>query len=707
MNSTFLNIEKTRTSLIEFLEYSNSKRASLIYINNFFSLLLKSNNNLLISSYLTEFADTYFELLIAYDVNCIDPDLTKRIITQAREVLSLTDEEDKRKKYNEILSSAENKLVQLTTYLSGNSFDESQQKFLFPLLEENYLENNNIRLGLIESVSIQIKKTDERNNFNIIPSERELEHKIKQQIETSWVLAILYVKKYVKKMSKYHDVVISFDNKWGIVTGNSLGTALTLAFIKELLTHYNAPILLNSKDGSAFTGGISDSGAIISLSGEVIKNKTSAVFYSGIKTFAVPKEDEETAQEMLNELKLKYPDRKLKISGVEDFEDLINRRNLVDIKKINPVIRGGKFLARHSLSIILIAALSLMIILTGILDFNVNPTLVTYENSRIKVYNKNKKLLWSTSEVNLSEYFLDNLLIKRQYAILSDVNKDGKNEIIMSNVLFGINIFNREYNNIVCYDYARNLVWKHTFAEIVSTNKITFSSEYRTKFIDIYELNNRRILFVIAQNYYFPSAVFGIDIASGELATDIFWHSGHLDEGLIAEDSVSQKDKLIIAGINNGFESTCLIVLDIMDIAGQAPAPSNYKFINIPEANLLEYVLIQPSDYSIAKNNRFNVPARSHLVFEDNMIRIGVNEDASLGEVGAMLYYYFNPDFTKSFIETSDYFQHNRDKLVKEGKLSLPLTYTPEYFEILKNNIRYWDGEKFVSPSEYFKNRHY
>jgi hypothetical protein len=65
-----------------------------------------------------------------------------------------------------------------------------------------------------------------------------------------------------------------------------------------------------------------------------------------------------------------------------------------------------------------------------------------------------------------------------------------------------------DYNNIVCYDYAKRIVWKHTFAEIVSTNTITFSSEYRTKFIDTYELNDRRILFVIAKNYYFPISSF-------------------------------------------------------------------------------------------------------------------------------------------------------------------------------------------------------
>ena len=703
MNSVILHIENKRSELIEFLEELNSKRAKLFYLYNFLSVLFTSGNKQLINSYLSEFIDDYFDLVAAFDPFCIDPKLTENIISQSYEVLNYRSPASAKEQYTDSINSLEQKLNDLKKYLSGGGESISQGRFYFPLLEENQNIQNNFRFGLIESVSVQIKKADDKNSFNIIPSERELEQRIKHQVETSWNLAVAYAAKHIRKLSPYHDVIISFDNKSGIVEGNSSGAALTLTFIKELLKLYNASIFFTTPADTAYTGGQDTDGIITSVSGEIIKAKTEAVFFSGIKTFALPALDVPAAQEKLNELKERFPDRRLRVTGIEDFEDLINRRNLVEIKKINPIVRGGKFALRHSLSIILTFILAGVILLSGLLDFDDNPATLAYENQHLKVYNKNNKLLWSEKINPLSELLLTGQKIKKQYAVLTDVTGDGKNEIVLSNKLFGPKMHDTEYNNIVCYDFAKKLVWKHTFAEVVSTNTITFSSEYRTKFIDIIELNNRRILLVIAKNFYYPSAVFGIDIATGELATEVFWHSGHLDDGIIQTDSASQNDKLIFGGVNNGFESACLVVVDINNLGGQALAPANYKLNNIPEANLLEYILIPPTDYSFAKNSRYNCVSRDQLTFEDTNIRVGTNEEASLGESGPLLYYYFNPDFTISFIETGDSFQHQRDKLVKEGKLTPPLTYTAEYFEILKNNIKYWDGEKFVNYVEYFE----
>src|SRR5690606_1041476 len=106
---------------------------------------------------------------------------------------------------------------------------------------------------------------------------------------------------------------------------------------------YNSPVLLKTPDSTTYTGGMGDTGRIAPVSENIIKVKTEAIFFSGIQTFAVPREDDFFAQQMLEELNKNYPARKLKITAIEDFDDLLSRRNLVEIKKINPVVRGGKF----------------------------------------------------------------------------------------------------------------------------------------------------------------------------------------------------------------------------------------------------------------------------------------------------------------------------------------------------------------------------
>lgn len=707
MNSVILHIENKRSELIEFLEELNSKRAKLFYLYNFLSVLFTSGNKQLINSYLSEFIDDYFDLVAAFDPFCIDPKLTENIISQSYEVLNYRSPASAKEQYTDSINSLEQKLNDLKKYLSGGGESISQGRFYFPLLEENQNIQNNFRFGLIESVSVQIKKADDKNSFNIIPSERELEQRIKHQVETSWNLAVAYAAKHIRKLSPYHDVIISFDNKSGIVEGNSSGAALTLTFIKELLKHYNAAIFFTTPADTAYTGGQDTDGIITSVSGEIIKAKTEAVFFSGIKTFALPAVDVPAAQEKLNELKERYPDRKLRITGIEDFEDLISRRNLVDIRKINPIIRGGKFVLKHSLSIILTLVLAGVVLLSGLLDFDTNPQVIKYENQYIRVYNAKGKLLWSEKVGDIQEYFLDGDLVRKMLAQIIDINGDGTNEVILSNFIWGQRMNDPEFNNIVCYDNNKNLVWRHTFSEIVSTKNITFSSEYRTQFIDIIEYNNLKVLFVIAKNFYFPCAVFGVDINTGERVTDVFLHSGHLDAGLILRDSVEENHKLILGGVNNGYESAAITVLKIKSLAGQAPAPENYKLLNIPLANFDKYILTPPTDYSKFDGNRYNAVIVGGLknLPNENLIRTEVSEITRYGYFAGALIYYFDNEFKIDFVEMSDDFLHKRNKLVNEGKLSPPLSYDTEYLNILKKNIKYWDGERFVGQSEYFLKR--
>ncbi len=114
------------------------------------------------------------------------------------------------------------------------------------------------------------------------------------------------------------------------------------------------------------------------------------------------------------------------------------------------------------------------------------------------------------------------------------------------------------------------------------------------------------------------------------------------------------------------------------------------------------FILIPPTDFCIYNNNRYNLAITAHVTHlkKDRLLRIGISEHTGEGITGTHLYYYFNPDLSINFVEMGDGFQHERDKLVKEGKLSPTLSYTEEYFNILKNNIKYWDGDGFAAYHE-------
>ena len=65
-----------------------------------------------------------------------------------------------------------------------------------------------------------------------------------------------------------------------------------------------------------------------------------------------------------------------------------------------------------------------------------------------------------------------------------------------------------------------------------------------------------------------------------------------------------------------------------------------------------------------------------------------------------LFYFGFNKNLNFLWVDCADNAQQLRDSLVAKRVLSPPFTNTNEYFEILRKQIQYWDGEKFISIDE-------
>ncbi|MBM3284089.1 hypothetical protein FJY90_07685 [Candidatus Gottesmanbacteria bacterium] len=128
-------------------------------------------------------------------------------------------------------------------------------------------------------------------------------------------------------------VIVQIDKRVGFYVDNSLGIPLTIGIIEKLLELYNFAELVTIKSNIALTGGVDKDGNILPCSSEIIRRKVEIVFFSNCKTFIVPKEDELEAKTKADELKKEFPNRNLDIIGIETLSDLLNRRNLIDIRK--------------------------------------------------------------------------------------------------------------------------------------------------------------------------------------------------------------------------------------------------------------------------------------------------------------------------------------------------------------------------------------
>jgi len=280
----------------------------------------------------------------------------------------------------------------LYNILNGKDENAKTNKLLFPVLEVQNNNGLNFILGILDSITIEITKST-RDQFIIIPSEVEIEERLKNQIENSWLSATNFVKRLVRRIGKHHKVIIQFDERVGYYIGESLGVTLAIGFVEKLLKYDNSPYLVNIKNSIATTGGLESTGKITRTGGDIIKKKVEVVFFSSINSFVVPNDDLLSAEQKLNELNEVYPDRKLKLVPAKDLDDLLDRRSLIEIKKQNPVVRTAKAARKNYIVMILLFLLIFLSSYYAIRDYDDNPAILESEEHTLYVKNKSGKYI--------------------------------------------------------------------------------------------------------------------------------------------------------------------------------------------------------------------------------------------------------------------------------------------------------------------------
>ncbi|WP_337866901.1 hypothetical protein [Ignavibacterium sp.] len=429
INIKVFELETLRVELTERLSLSSSINQKIYYYYNFFHKVLATENKNFIEAFLTEFLEEYLKCISRFETAGTDPSFTKSLIVQLKklsEYFSLLHNDFNISSEIERIEKQYHELCKILEDINDES--ASEQRAFFPLIEKSASE---IIFGALDSIRIIINKTTDSNKFIIVPSEQEIENKIINQIHTSWQLALDHAKKYLTKVNKYHEVIISFDKRLGIYEGNSLGIALTLSFLEQLLKFYNTVYIINIKDKTAFTGGVDKFGNILSTGEEIIKQKVGVLFFSEIKYFVFPKCEESYAYFALTQLQKDYPKRKLRLIPVEDFSDVLNRRDLVDIKKQKVIVRASKFVKNNWISAATTFLLAIFFAYLFVMDFDDNPAFVEIYGNELQVKNKNGKILW-TKYLNQGEIAFESSQYLEMFYRVIDIDSDGTNEVIIS-----------------------------------------------------------------------------------------------------------------------------------------------------------------------------------------------------------------------------------------------------------------------------------
>ena len=674
-------------------------RNKLFILYSFFHLLLEEKNRNIAESYILEFGKTYFDLISKIDLAGIHPEVVKVIIEQSKQILSAYPEDDSPYLLSNV-SSLEEKNKRLNAVLEGSE-SVGNAVVSLPLLQKES-EKFEDDYGVLSTLSVQVKPVSGENKFHIIPGRGEPDAELKQQAENSLVNALRIAGKYAKIKHSIWDVYIDFENKTGEYSGSSFGALLVLKLVEEILRYYDSPTKIFSNAPAAITGAVDKHGSIPSLTPDIVAVKTKIIFFSGVKQFIIPEDDFIHARDTLQELHKEFPDRNLKLVGIQTIDDLFDLRNVVDIKKESTLLRTGKFIKRQALALFLLIPLTAIIIFSGVFDFDNNPDHFEYKGKVGFIMNKSGKKLYETKlALDINDMMDFGSIISSGWIL--DIDNDGDNEIVLCNNIQTLKKSDSFHPRIICYDKDLNTKWVYTFNKLVATKFEKHSGYYDVDLEDTLTVNDTLNLFCFARNNPNEvSAIFRLDCMTGKLVHNLLWHSGHLNTARIFK--YNGFNELYATAINNGFERSVIFSIPVNKLNGQLPAAEGYQFLNIDKAVPDQYVILPKTDFTDYYHMRFNVPLRSGFYIDKGKDELLISiMEGDLNRNYGGITYRFSKALKFISVSFSDGLIEKRDALVKAGRIKGPLTRTREFEQSLVSQLRYWDGKKFVTAAERFK----
>lgn len=355
-----------------------------------------------------------------------------------------------------------------------------------------------------------------------------------------------------------------------------------------------------------------------------------------------------------------------------------------------------------------VASTAVMFAMAAILSFtflfyqksgDVNPAYALVENYQLKVYNQDGELLWSKPALGIPD--LSSIIWKRagtgskRFLMVDDIDGNGFNEVLLLRSV-GYEITS---DTLVCFNYDGALRWKGELpAPVVYGNKeqTRFVNWEMRDFISMRKSkNHNKQLFVITTSRLNPSTLFELNPLDGTLL-QTYWHNGHINHLLPFDVNSDGNMDLLIGGINNPYENAFISVLDPHQISGYGPTTQEDIPRNVRKAQEKFYILFPKSSVSQTWNTvRYNSTALIEIT-SGTTLSVHVNElpgrvDSDSGGV----IYVIDDSMRVVNVTHNAPFRAIHRRLVDEGILNDTLD--ADYWNNLKNSVRYWDGEQFVN----------
>ncbi|MBI5731223.1 MAG: VCBS repeat-containing protein [Ignavibacteriales bacterium] len=409
---------------------------------------------------------------------------------------------------------------------------------------------------------------------------------------------------------------------------------------------------------------------------------------------------------LLNE---NFEEKALIVSSRINLPELIQRQSILTrLENLFPLpvirfVRYHPVASSISLSGLVIALL--LLVLPKFSSRDVNPDYARAKDEYLVTYNKHGEKLWD-KHIGVG-YDIRNLEIlytnSENYLATYDVDNDGKKEII---TIFGyIKNINKE-NQLICYNSDGNEKWKYEFHRSIKYGEEAFTDSYKISsfIVGDYDKDGKSEIIAVAQHtLYYPTAIVRLDAETGKLLNE-YWHTGHINQNITHKDFNNDGvEEIFCFGENNGLNLAPLLILDPRNINGHSPSTKEFIPENTSVGTEMYYILFPRSDLNILDGRKRNYCTELEFT-SDGFLRVAVSEkrDVSDPKIDYCLYYFFDNKMNCVKVGDDDKFTALHQKLEAEGKLTKKLD--KQYYEDLRKNVLYWDGEKFAKEPNMNKN---
>ena len=448
----------------------------------------------------------------------------------------------------------------------------------------------------------------------------------------------------------------------------------------------------------AFTGGVNEQGQLLAVNKETLSVKIERAFFSPVKYLVLPEANIVAAKEHLENLRERYPRRRLRLVGAERLSEVIENHNVIRAQKVCM----GEFVVRKvyrysrmtKVQVPLLAGLLLVLLAIPFPKwtpwFPRNPEYVRLTKNGFEALNADSIALW------YENYECDSLYICQ--SAIADLDGDGRNEVLFipgssSSCISDANLFVYNWKGRLLYQRDCTIMNEYpgdTLADL----------RYDLGRLSVMTVEGEPVIVTIVVQHNPSRSHVKLWSPAGEQRG---WYiNAGVSACMLSKDVTGDgREELVFQGVNVRMRSAALFVLSADSSFGVSPpyTDSIYEVQDVTRGNQSHYLLFPLSDVCKASGLLYNT-FYTIVAESDKVLRVDVKETS---DRDVYISYYLDNDLRVNRVDVSDPFKSLRNTLVSQ--VILPYIAWPEFCESMRSSVLRWADSTWETEKQLRKSK--